>query len=204
MTEIALMECEYFPCIDWYKTYLKNDNVIIEQNEFFKKTTYRNRCYITAANSLVCLSVPVQGGRNQRTIMKDVKICNDEKWQHLHWKSLEAAYRRSPYFEFFEDEIQDFFSTSFNNLLELNLASLKLINNLLKIKKEIVLSKSYEKNFNDNIIDFRSTFLPSERKNNLYKIEYIQPFSPRNGFEPNLSMLDYIFCVGKADDLLNF
>ncbi len=203
MTENALMECEYFPCIDWYKTYLKHDNILLEQHEFFKKTTYRNRCYITAANSLVCLSVPVQGGRNQRTIMNEVQICNDEKWQHLHWKSLETAYRRSPYFEYFEDDMQDFFSRTFSNLIELNLASLKLLNNLLKIKKELVMTTNYKKNLDDTITDFRSTFLPSERKNNLYNIEYIQPFSPRNGFEPNLSMLDYLFCVGKVDNLVN-
>ncbi len=189
----VVMECEFFPTIPWYMEYKKHDQVIIEQYEHFVRTSYRNRAYVAGPNGTICLSVPLQGGRNQRIVMKDLKVCNEEDWQLLHWKTIATCYRRSPYFEYFEDDIYPFFKTKFDYLMDANIASLTLIDKILRVKKEVKLSESYRTDYDH---DFRMQFLPKERETTA-QAEYIQPFSDRNGFTKNLSMLDYLFCCGK-------
>ena len=188
----VIMDCEFFPCWDWFRTFQGSSTVFIEQHEYFVRTSYRNRAYVAGPNGSICLSVPLLGGRNQRNYMRDLKICNDEDWQALHWKTLEACYRRSVYFEYFEDELRPFYERKFNYLMDANLASLELLLKFLK-KKDIILTDSYQKEVSH---DFRNTFLPKNRKE-VEQVPYIQPFSDRNGFEPNLSMLDFLFCCGR-------
>jgi hypothetical protein len=189
----VVMECEFFPSIPWYEQYRKEENVLIEQYEHFVRNSYRNRAYVAGPNGVICLSVPLQGGRNQRSVMKDVKVSKDENWQLLHWKTIESCYRRSAYFEYFEDAIAVFYNTSFNYLMDVNLASLALINQLLRVKKDVKLTESF---LHEYARDDRMAFSPKDRIRT-EQIEYIQPFSDRNGFIKNLSMLDYLFCCGK-------
>jgi hypothetical protein len=187
------MDCEYFPCWEWFNCFQKADNVLIEQYEHFVRTSYRNRAYVAGPNGVIALSVPLAGGRNQRTIMKDLKVCNDEDWQSLHWKTLASCYRRSVYFEYYENDLRPFFEKRYEYLMEVNIASLEMIMKLLQIKKEYQLTNQYETKVD---LDYRNTFLPKGRSNS-EQPTYIQTFSDRNGFEPNLSMLDYLFCCGK-------
>lgn len=189
-----IMDCEFFPCIPWFKAFMGMPNVGIEQHEFFVRSRYRNRAYVAGPNGVVCLSVPLHGGRNQRTKMKDVKISYDEDWQALHWKTIVSFYGRSAYFEYFEQELATFYKTKYEHLLEANLVSLELILKLLQLKKEYTLTEQYEKEVS---IDARDSFLPKHRTSDSDSKTYIQPFSDRNGFEPNLSMLDFLFCCGR-------
>ena len=189
----VIMDCEFFPCWEWFHAFMQAGDVQLEQHEYFVRTSYRNRAYVAGPNGIICLSVPLDKGRNQRNIMKDIKICNDENWQALHWKTLEACYRRSVYFEYFEDTLQPFYEKRFEYLIDANLTSLEMILNLLQIKKDYQLTNEFIKEVPN---DFRNTFLPKNRKATT-QASYIQPFSDRQGFEPNLSMLDYLFCCGR-------
>jgi hypothetical protein len=190
---IVVMECEYFPSITWYETYRCHETALIEQYEHFVRASYRNRAIIAGPNGVISLSVPLQGGRNQKIIMKDLKVCDKEDWQLLHWKTIETCYRNSPYFEYFEDDILPFFKTKFEYLMDANLASLSVLNKILRVKRDIKLTDVYQKDYTH---DFRMAFSPKEREL-LGSKKYIQPFSDRNGFMPNLSMMDYVFCCGK-------
>jgi len=190
----VIMDCEFFPCIPWFQKFVSSKNVSIEQHEFFVRSSYSNRAYVAGPNGVICLTVPLKGGRNQRKTVKELRIAYDEDWQALHWKSLTSFYGRSVYFEYFKDELFAFYSRKFDYLLEANLASLELILKLLHLKKEYSLTEDFEKNVEN---DCRHIFLPKNRTTNEVDKRYSQPFSDRNGFEPNLSMLDFLFCCGR-------
>ncbi len=192
--EITLLDCEYFPCIAWYQSFLLAKDPRLEIFEYFERTTFRNRCEVIGPNGKITLSIPLERGRNQRTIMKEVRVCPKEKWQLLHFKTLSASYRRAPYFEHYEEDLRPLFEKKYSFLIDLTIDALHLLNRLLKVEKPVSLSATYEK-VPDGVLDLRRAFSPKREVASSMPV-YIQNFEERNGFTPNLSMLDLLFSCG--------
>ena len=193
--QITLLDCEYFPCIAWYQSFVQAQHLSIEMYEHFVRSSYRNRCELTGPNGKIMLSIPLESGRNQRTLMKDTKVCNRQAWQALHWKTLVACYGRAPYFEYYEAPLQSFFQKKFVYLTDVNLEAIALINRLLRIDNTWNLTTHYEKYPQQPTLDLRTTYSPHQAINKTFT-PYIQNFEERNGFQPNLSILDMLFCLG--------
>ncbi len=193
----ALLACEYFPSIAWYQQFNKAAQVCLEQYEFFERRSFRNRCHLAGPNEMVTLSVPLLGGRNQKTIMKDIKISYEEDWRPKHWKTIVSAYKNSPYFDFFEAQIFSFFQQKPTFLLDLNLQSLQLIQSILQKNTSYSMSTSYVLSPSDDIKDFRQSFSTQSKVHHENLPQYWQTFQERHGFLPNLSMLDILFCCGQ-------
>ena len=194
--QVKILSSAYFGPIDYFAHIVQSDSVIIEVEENFQKQTYRNRCYIYGANGKLNLNVPVshKSSTSTRLKTKDALVAYDFDWQKLHWKSLESAYRTSPFFEFYEDELRPFFEKKHKYLLDLNLEGLDLIKELLQEDWSISKSKIYEET-PSGIIDIRNNF--NAKKNSEIEIpSYTQVFSDKFGFIPNLSILDLLFMEG--------
>ena len=88
----------YLPPIAFYASILKTDVYIMEKFETYVKQTYRNRCHIMTANGLLPLSIPIEKPNGSRSRMKDIQISNSVNWQANHWKAIESAYNKSPFF----------------------------------------------------------------------------------------------------------
>lgn len=202
MTELSnfstlLIESQYFPPISFYKTLISVDILNIERYEHYQKVSYRNRCYVAGPNGVILLSVPLTKGKNQRTIMKDVRISNEEKWQALHWKTLTSAYRRSPWFEYFEEDLEALYSRDFSFLLDWNMACLEWANKAVGIERPVSLTESFRKTYDaaTGVLDQRDVMIPGKSQADLP--QYTQVFGERTGFMPDLSILDLLFCEGK-------
>ncbi|MGE7777345.1 WbqC family protein [Chitinophaga sp. NPDC101104] len=196
-SKILLIESQYFPPISFYKTLIECEKVRFERMEHYQKVSFRNRCYIAGPNGMILLSVPLVKGKNQRTVMKDVRISNLEPWQQLHWKTLTSAYRRSPWFEYFEPELEMLYEKEFEYLLDWNLACFEFANRALGFAPLVEMTDAFEKDYNNDttILDFRDKMVPGQVPEN--PVEYTQVFGERTGFLPNLSILDLLFCEGK-------
>ena len=100
----AVFPMFYLPPVEYFMQLIKwKSNILIEKEENFPKQTYRNRANIYSPDGVLILTVPVMKGSKNHTKVKDVKISYDFDWQRLHWLSLQACYRRSAYFEYYED-----------------------------------------------------------------------------------------------------
>lgn len=196
-----LIESQYFPPISYYKTLIKHDTLKIEICEHYQKLSYRNRAYIAGPNGRMLLSVPLSKGKNQRTVMKDVRISNEEKWQGLHWKTMVSAYRRSPWFEYYEDDLQNLFEKPFNFLLDWNMACFEWANRTLGISYDITTTESFIMKYEAdlNITDARDSIRPINLLSPNHDMQgaYTQVFQERTGFLADLSILDLLFCEGK-------
>lgn len=187
---------QYFGSIAYFQELLKYDEVIFEKQEYFEKASYRNRCIVVGPNGLQNLSVQIKNGRAKKQLYKDVKIAYEHRWHHIHWQTLTSNYRSSPYFEFYEDYFESFFNKEFDDLFNFNLELFKIINKLLNLNIEYSFTDKFEKKYSDNINDLRSHFLPRKKDIDFNNKEYIQVFSSKIGFFPNLSILDLLFCEG--------
>jgi hypothetical protein len=192
-----LIESQYFPNITYYKTLINLDILLIERYEHYQKLSFRNRCYIAGPNGRILLSVPLARGKNQRTVMKDVRISNEEKWQGQHWKTLVSAYRRSPWFEYHEESLGKLYEQPAEFLLDWNMACFEWANNVIGLSHPVTFTDAYNKEPETGIKDLRDTMSPSETISDGNSPVYTQVFQERVGFMPNLSILDLIFCEGR-------
>lgn len=193
-----LIESQYFPNLFFYKTLIEHDTLLIEKYENYQKLSFRNRCYIAGPNGSILLSVPLARGKNQRTVMKDMRISNEEKWQAQHWKTLVSAYRRSPWFEYYEEELGQLYEQSFEYLMDWNQACFEWANKVIGLSSPTTYTTEYSKNYAEtNLTDARDSMIPGKESAKTDLPEYTQVFQDRVGFLPNLSILDLIFCEGK-------
>ena len=189
-----LIHPNYFPNIHQFTQIIKADNILFEVSDNYQKQTFRNRTYIYGANGKLGLFIPVIHTHKNRELFKDVKISYDSNWMDLHLKSLQSAYRSSPYFEYFEDDFIKLYSEKEKFLADFNIKCIRLISNLLDLDLDFKISNEYVEKTND-IIDLRD--LSNARKEK--KIDtpkYIQVFESKHGYINNLSILDLIFSEG--------
>ena len=189
-----LIHPNYFPNIHQFTQIIKANNILFEVSDNYQKQTFRNRTYIYGANGKLGLFIPVIHTHKQRELFKDVKISYDSNWMDLHLKSLQSAYRSSPYFEYFEDDFIKLYSEKEKFLADFNIKCIKLISNLLDLDLDYKISVEYVEKTND-IIDLRD--LSNARKEK--KIDtpkYIQIFESKHGYINNLSILDLLFSEG--------
>ena len=100
---MTLLYPTYFPNVASYIVMAKTEKIEFEVQDSYQKQTYRNRCYIYGANGKLGLHIPVQYSQNNRQNTSEILIDNTTNWQSIHWKSIESAYKTSPFFEYYED-----------------------------------------------------------------------------------------------------
>lgn len=191
---MVLLHPTYFPSIALFTTIVKTSEVVFEIADNYQKQTYRNRCHIYGANGKLSLNIPVHHTHKNRQLYRDVKISNDSKWQSLHWKSLQSAYRTSPFFEYYEDEIAPLFHPKENFLMDFNFKCFEIILDCLQLDINFDKTNSFEKE-PQGVTDFR--YLVNARKEPQFNFDiYTQVFSGKHGFIGNLSILDLLFNEG--------
>jgi hypothetical protein len=197
-TQTAILPTAYLPSIQYFQKLLNYSTCVIEQHEHFIKQTYRNRCNIYTPNGFNTLSIPLVK-RNQRQSIKEVKISYDVDWQKLHWRTLESSYRRSPFFEYYEDDFKPLYGgkkTAY--LIDFNEALLQIIFPLLKIKPNYSFTNSYVQTYTD-ADDYRNIISPKENLSSdkmFVPKPYSQVFETKYGFIENLSIVDLLFNQG--------
>lgn len=206
---MTLLPVFYLGPLQYYSKVLQSSDVLYEIHEFFQKQTYRNRCCIYGANGKQDLIVPIKHS-GEKKIMKDVLIANEVKWQRNHWRSIEASYRSSGFFEFYEYIFAPYYEKEYKFLLDFNLAFHEAVLQILEVpfqankpvrsgynnsKLRVDVTYTYEKEYPERR-DLRNFFTVSTIPENVKDISYPQVFSDKFGFIPNLSILDLVFNVG--------
>ena len=196
---MQLLTTSYFPPIQYYNKIAKDENVLIEQYEHYGKQSFRNRCDIYGANGKLTLSVPVIKGARLKILTRDIRIEYVEDWRKVHFKGIESAYRKSPFYEYYIDDIEPLFSKKHKYLLDLNNDILEVVNEILEINPSIKMTEDYIKD-TEGMDDWREGIHPKKSRQKEDKsfvaTPYTQVFSDKLGFEPNLSILDLIFNLG--------
>jgi hypothetical protein len=187
-----LTELQYLPCLDFFAGMLQFSATRLEAHEQYQKQSLRNRCYVLTANKIDCLTVPVLGPTRHQPI-RDVRIDNGQPWQERHWRCLEAAYRKAPFFEFYAPDIEPVFRQPTPFLFDLNLELLTICRKWVGINTPLDLTNCYEKYPAPGVFDARNRI---DGQTGLFydPVPYPQNFGV--DFVPNLSILDVVFNQG--------
>lgn len=199
MNTTSLLSHACFAPVEYFVELLYRP-VIIEKHSNYLRQTYRNRFQIMGANGPLSLSIPVEKSRGQKLMDKDVRIAYHTPWQNNHWQSLISAYNSSPFFQFYRDDIESFFTRKYKFLFDFNLEATEVISELLEIDTRISFTSEYIHEPYNEIVDLRESIHPKKNNINptgLFKpVKYKQVFDERHGFIPNLSILDLLFNKG--------
>ena len=192
---MACLHPTYFPNI-LTMSVVVNKSVEWEVWDNYQKQTYRNRCIICTDQGVHRLTVPIQhvGGEEGRQLYRDVKLDHSMPWLRQHWRGLQTAYRTSPFFEFYEDELVGLFEKQHRYLLEMNFEILEVLADLIGFEMPELQTEKYQPEIPQ---EEDARFLVKAKDTIHFKNEaYTQVFADRHGFIPNVSVLDLLFNMG--------
>ena len=170
-SEKLILSSYYLAPISYYARLAKVSEVSIDTDEPYRKQTLRNRCWIASPNGPMALTVPVVKFVPYHTPMRDIRISDHGNWRHLHWNALQSSYGRTPFFEFYADEFAPFYERKWDFLVDYNQALQEMVCKQLDLPLTVPVPA------------------PSSPT-------YYQLFSDRNGFMPDLSIVDLLFNMG--------
>ena len=154
------------------------------QQRFDKRQKSAHRFAIADTRGELKLTVPVSKPSSSRVAWNEIKISTHDAWWDIHRVTLESAYGRTPYFEFYIDRFLPMLTVGveqrYPRLEELAEAWHRQILDILGINRA---SKSLQP---------RSLPLPSTADLPPYR----QVRASALGFIGNLSVLDIIFNLG--------
>lgn len=191
----VLLHPTYFPSISHFVAMVNADKIVFEVEDNFQKQTNRNRMYIYSPNGIQLLNIPLKHspiGNHQK--FKDTKIESAFDWQKQHFKSLEAAYRTSPFFEYFEDDIRPVFEKKHTFMMDLNFQIMEIVTDCLGMDFSYDKTQEYFHEVS-GMEDFR--FLTNGKKDSSVFEPYTQVFEEKHGYINNLSILDLLFNEGR-------
>ena len=195
-SQLVLLSTAYFAPIQYYSKLVRYGQVVIERCEHYNKQSWRNRCIIYSTNGLLDLVVPVAKTNQPKVSITEVEISYDTLWQKLHFKAIESAYRRSPFYEYYIDDLMAFFNYRHRYLYEFNMKIMRTVCRLMKIPFRVQESHEYIHS-GEGIIDLRNRIHPKIRQPHTDTLPYYnQVFADRWGFKSDLSILDLLFNTG--------
>ncbi|GMQ29267.1 WbqC family protein [Algoriphagus confluentis] len=193
MKKIAV-DLHYLPNLEWFSSILEAEEILLFPKDDYQRQSYFNRTRILLANKVETLSIPIQG-RRPRLPLDQIKIDFSQKWQSVHLRGIQSAYGKAPFFEFFFPYYLPVFENHIESLWDFNHKLLTICLKLLRwpVKVSVFESKPVSSDF----LEQRRLIVPSRPfwERNFYQpTAYPQLFGL--DFEPNLSILDLLFCMG--------
>lgn len=154
---------------------------------FNKREKECHRCMIEGSNGVQRLTVPLEKPQEwHSTRLQDVKVSTHGKWWHVHWEAICSAYGRTPFFEYYADDLQPAFSGGIELLADLDGMIDRFCRAILGIPQD-----------DGTIIGEATHTAPF-----INDVEYYQIWAERFGFTPGLSVLDLIFNMGPESPLV--
>ena len=185
----------YLAPIPLYTKLYTAKGIIIDGESPFIKQTFRSRAVIATENGTQNLNIPIihDGGR---TAMRDVRISEHGNWRHQHWNAIVSAYRKSPFFDYYADDFAHFYEERDGFLMDFNLRLHSVVCDLIGLERET--KTATDNTIADTITDIRHIAEPKAITDikDYAPQPYYQVFAQRNGFIPNLSIIDLLFNMG--------
>ena len=222
-----LLSTAYFPPVAWLALAARDmtlspdrvlpSHVLLEACENYQKQSYRNRCYILAADGPQMLQVPVCHAVEEMTlssaslrdpvranaterVISSILVDYSTPWVVRTQRALDTAYETSAYYEYYRDELFALMDARPRTLWELNLSTIRFLLNKTGIACELEPTRDFAApGFAED--DFRYVIHPKKPDTVLEDLgldkPYYQVFRDRlGGFTPRLSALDLLFNEG--------
>lgn len=217
-TILSAHQPHYLPWLPYCCKIAKSDHFVLADDVQYKTNNFINRTRIKNTRGAQWLTVPVLTKGKRSQLIKEVKIVNERNWRRIHRQSIFVNYKHAPFFDHYFHLFDQLYQKSWTYLLDLNVATIELLQHCLHLSTPSVLSSdlSHSKDRNQRIIDMVTELNcniylsgPSGKKYldqvqfknagiNIFFSDYKQQtYRQQFGeFIPNLSALDLLFNEG--------
>lgn len=197
---VMLIEAQYLPTIEFFINLVDSEVLRLEAHENYEKQSFRNRTVIMGANKVQILVVPVKK-TGKKIKAREVEIDYSENWHCQHWKTIQSAYGKAPFYAYFAEYFRQILFKRHKFLFDLNVDLMRLCLKLLQVERPVELSQEFlpfTLEPSDGIKDMRAQIHPKKKGQQVKKVtfvEYDQVFG--RDFVKNLSIIDLLFCEGR-------
>lgn len=194
--KIIAADLHYFPNLEFFAALDGVDEIVFFPKDLYQRQSYFNRTQIRLANKIETLSVPIEG-RRPKIPLDQIKISQTVGWEKVHLRGIQSAYGKAPFYEYYFPYFEQVFSKGYVSLWDLNWDIMTICLKLLRSTVKMRVSSEVDNNTITK--DIRGLLRPSSHfsDRNIYETSpYFQLFGL--DFEPNLSVLDLLFCEGTA------
>jgi hypothetical protein len=138
----AILQPSYLPWIGYFGLIDLASTFVFYDDTQFTNQSWQQRNRIKTAPGWIWLSVPVF--RRFGQLITQVRINNNLKWSEKHWKSISYNYARSTHFKDHLSVFEDMWKQRWDSLVDLNVALIMQISDLLGIHAEFVVSSELD------------------------------------------------------------
>ncbi|MFC4565102.1 WbqC family protein [Nocardiopsis mangrovi] len=124
---VAIHQPHYLPWLGLIDKIDRSDLVVVLDHVQYERQGWQNRNYLASKNGPVLLTIPLIRGRSRDRI-SDKEIDNSSDWREKHLRTLtEHCYGKAPFWPEFQEGIQRFYATEWDRLVDVSLASTRLV-----------------------------------------------------------------------------
>lgn len=214
--KIAIHQPNYIPWIGFFDKLDQVDKFVLLDTAYHSTSGFLNRNKIKTPQGEFMLTVPL---KNKNIPINEIQIANNSNWQISQWKTIEANYKKCPYWSDYGDGFEQIYRNKWEKIATLNIALIEHIKLLLNITTELFLESDFQIDFGNK--NARNVNITSYLDGNVYlsgtgaqvynnrsefEAQQIQlvyqnfkhPVYPQRwgDFQPNLSIIDMLFNCG--------
>lgn len=138
MTTVVVHQPEYLPYLGFFHRLFHADVLVLLDSVQYTRRTFQNRNRIRGGAGAVWLTVPVQSAGRYTQRIVDVEIDTARVWRSKHWRALEYAYGRTPWFDNHRPFLADLYKREWTRLVDLNEALIRYVLGCLDIPIKVV------------------------------------------------------------------
>lgn len=131
----------YLPWLGLFHKINISDKYVYLDNVQYLVRDWNNRNKIKTADGPKWLSIPIITKNKPYQLLNDTLIDNNINWRRKHWLTIQAYYKKTPYFNDYKDYFESFYNQSWDKLDDVNRCMLKFFLKTLGIKTKWVEAK---------------------------------------------------------------
>lgn len=192
----AIFPPQYFGSVAYYAEMARHKRVIVDTGlRYDKRFKSVHRCDIADTRGPLTLTVPVSKPAGAR-LWSQTRVSHHGQWWTTHLTTLESAYGRTPFFEFYVDRFKPWFEPLEMSVTDMDCGIDALVRRTLAIDTEVEYADA-SAIIAEPGLDFRSAAYPG-----IAAVPYYQVRALKFGFLSGLSILDLIFNMGPESPLV--
>ena len=213
---VAVHQPNYIPWLGYFYKIFQSETFIFLDDVQFNKEGLQNYHYIKTPQGRFRLKIPVSA--NSGSLIKDVAVKDQLGWRKKHLKTIEMNYKKAPYFREVFHDYSKWLSLPLTNLAELDQYIIQFICQKFSFKTSFIPSSDFklQSSGEEKILDicrqvnakvyYSGTGAKAYQSEESFqqkgidlKYSIFRPFEyPQlwEGFEPNVSVIDYLMNCG--------